>query len=159
MLNITDPVAKILWGWRLGEVNWPLGPLGGIFQGPSMKYPHLYFKLSLISQLRVVVTMPWFPHNTPIHQQRISVYRRLADNILGASLNDLSPTISGAMENFGTSCSYIPQTEQHEPEGRMLFCLGNVTYLLDVTPSNPLPHPLSPPPIQLCVIQVQRFGC
>ena len=23
--------------------------------------------------------------------------------------------------------SYIPQTEQHEPEGQMLFCLGNVT--------------------------------
>ena len=45
--------------------------------------------------------------------------------------------------------SYIPQTEQHEPE---VFRLGNVTYLLDVTPSNPLPHPLSPPPILLCVI-------
>ena len=36
--------------------------------------------------------------------------------------------------------SYIPQTEQHEPEGRMLFCLGNVTNLLDGNPSNPLPH-------------------
>ena len=36
---------------------------------------------------------------------------------------------------------YIPQAEQHEPEGQMLFCLGNVTYLLHVTPSNPLPHP------------------
>ena len=55
--------------------------------------------------------------------------------------------------------SYIPQTEQHEPEGRMLFCLGNVTNLLDGTPSNPLPHPLSPPPLPLRVIQVQRFGC
>ena len=33
--------------------------------------------------------------------------------------------------------SYIPQMEQHEPEGRMLFCLGNVSKLLDVTPSNP----------------------
>ena len=41
-----------------------------------------------------------------------------------------------------THNSYIPQTEQHEPEGRMLFCLGNVTHLLDVTPSNSLPHPL-----------------
>ena len=39
----------------------------------------------------------------------------------------------------------IPQTEQHEPEGRMLFHLGNVTYLLDVIPTNPLPYPLSPP--------------
>ena len=48
--------------------------------------------------------------------------------------------------------SYIPQMEQHEPEGRMLFCLGNVTNLLDVTPSNPMPHPLSPPPVLLCVI-------
>ena len=33
----------------------------------------------------------------------------------------------------------------------MLLYPGNVTYLLDVTPSNPLPHPLSPPPISLCV--------
>ena len=48
--------------------------------------------------------------------------------------------------------SYIPQTEQHEPEGRMLFCLGNLTNLLDVTPSNQMSHPLSPPPIPLCVI-------
>ena len=32
-------------------------------------------------------------------------------------------------------------TEQHEPERQMLFCLGNVTYLLGVTPSNLLPHP------------------
>lgn len=31
---------------------------------------------------------------------------------------------------------------------------GNV---LDVTPSNQLPHPLSPPHIPLCVIQVQKF--
>ena len=51
-----------------------------------------------------------------------------------------------------THSSYIPQTEQHEPEGRMLFHLGNVTYLLDVTPSNPLPHPLPPSPILLRVI-------
>ena len=29
--------------------------------------------------------------------------------------------------------SYIPQMEQHEPEGRMLFRLGNITILLDVT--------------------------
>ena len=33
--------------------------------------------------------------------------------------------------------SCIPQVEHHEPEEQMLFCLGNVTYLLDVTPSNP----------------------
>ena len=40
-------------------------------------------------------------------------------------------------------------SKQHEPEGQILFCLGGVTYLLDVAPSNPLPHPLSPPPIPL----------
>ena len=45
--------------------------------------------------------------------------------------------------------SYIPQTKQHEPEGQMLFSLRNVTYLLDVAPSKPLLHLLSPP---LCVI-------
>ena len=32
--------------------------------------------------------------------------------------------------------------------------LGNVTYLLDAAPSNPLLHPLSPTPISLYVIQV-----
>ena len=35
---------------------------------------------------------------------------------------------------------------------------GNVTYLLDVTPSNLLPHPLSPLPILFGGIQVHRFG-
>ena len=45
--------------------------------------------------------------------------------------------------------SYIPQTKQHGLEGQMLFSLGNVTYLLDVAPSKPLLHLLSPP---LCVI-------
>ena len=34
----------------------------------------------------------------------------------------------------------------------MLFRLGNT--LFDATPSNPLPHPLSPPPTPFCVIQV-----
>ena len=28
-----------------------------------------------------------------------------------------------------------------------------------VTPSNLLPHPLSPPPLPVHVIQIQRFGC
>ena len=51
------------------------------------------------------------------------------------------------------SNSYIPQMEQGELEEQMLFHLENVTYLLDVTPSNPLSHPSSPPPIPLCVIQ------
>ena len=51
-----------------------------------------------------------------------------------------------------THNSYIPQTEQHEPEGWLLFRLGNVTNLLDVTPSNPMQHPLSPPPVLLRVI-------
>ena len=27
-----------------------------------------------------------------------------------------------------------------------MLCLGNVNNLLDVTPSNPLPHPIPPPP-------------
>ena len=48
--------------------------------------------------------------------------------------------------------SYIPQTEQHESEGRMLFCLGNVTNLLHVTPSNLMPHPLPSLPIPVHVI-------
>ena len=46
------------------------------------------------------------------------------------------------------------QMEQHEPEGNLnVSCLGNVTHLLDVTPSNSLTHPLSPPPIPLHCIQ------
>ena len=51
--------------------------------------------------------------------------------------------------------SYIPQTEtkQHEPEGRMLFYLGNVSNLLYVNLSNPMSHPLSPPPIQFCYLR------
>ena len=40
---------------------------------------------------------------------------------------------------------------------RMLFCLENVTYLLNVTPSNPLLHSLFPIPISLHVIQVQNY--
>ena len=36
---------------------------------------------------------------------------------------------------------YIPQTKQHDRKRQMLFHLGNVTNLLDVTPSNSLPHP------------------
>ena len=43
----------------------------------------------------------------------------------------------------------IITTEEHVPEGQMPFHLRSVTYLLNVTPSNPLPHPLSPPPIPL----------
>ena len=42
--------------------------------------------------------------------------------------------------------SYVPQTGQYEPERQMLFCLRNVTNLFDVTTSNQMPHPLSPPP-------------
>ena len=56
------------------------------------------------------------------------------------------------LNNGNVNSSYIPQMEQHEPEGRMLLSLGNVTYWLDVTPSNPLPHPLPPVPILLRVI-------
>ena len=49
--------------------------------------------------------------------------------------------------------SCIPQTSYR----LMLFCLGDVANLLDVTHSNPLPHPLLPPPIPLQDIQVQIF--
>ena len=42
--------------------------------------------------------------------------------------------------------------ELYSPDG--VLHLGNATYLLAVTPSNPLTHPH----ILLCVIQVQRFG-
>ena len=57
--------------------------------------------------------------------------------------------------------NYIPQTEQHEPEGRMLFPLANVTYLLDVLPlaTHCHIHYHQHSSILLCVIQVQRFGC
>ena len=34
----------------------------------------------------------------------------------------------------------------------IVFCLGNVTNWFDVTPSKPMPHPLSPPPILLHAI-------
>ena len=47
--------------------------------------------------------------------------------------------------------SYIPQMEQHEHKGQRLFCLGIVTYLLDVTPSNSMSYH---PPIPLPVVQV-----
>ena len=55
--------------------------------------------------------------------------------------------------NFSTvynSC--IPQIKQQIP-----LHLGNTTYLLDVTPRSSLPYPLSPPPIPLCAIRVQKF--
>jgi len=58
--------------------------------------------------------------------------------------------------NIYTYNSYIPQTEQYEPEERMLFYLGNVTNLLDVTLSNTLPYPLSPPPIQFVLDLVAK---
>ena len=64
-------------------------------------------------------------------------------------------------------CSNIPQMEQREPEGQMVFHLGNVTYLLDVTPRNPLPYLhngmggsdniLSLPPIPFCVNKIQNL--
>ena len=74
----------------------------------------------------------------------------------------------------------MPHMEQHEldryivnavPSGDSLVSmalsgnegtLGNATHLLDVTPSNPLPHPLSllaPNHCVLVKLKVQRFGC
>ena len=48
--------------------------------------------------------------------------------------------------------SYILQTE---PKLRVnAVPSGECNLLLDVTPSNPLPHPLSPLDILLCVIQM-----
>ena len=44
--------------------------------------------------------------------------------------------ITPLLKILATGLSYIPQT---------------VTHLLDVTHSNSLPHPLTPPPIRLCV--------
>ena len=79
----------------------------------------------------------------------LSMYGNLT--VLNCHLPDYdTPTINGTGSTANNS--YIPQMVQHEPEGRMLFCLGNITNLLDVTPRNPMPHPLSPPPIPLCVI-------
>ena len=34
--------------------------------------------------------------------------------------------------------AYIPQMEQHLSEEQMMFCADSVTYLLDVTPSEPI---------------------
>ena len=77
----------------------------------------------------------------------LSMYGNLT--VLNCYLPDYdTPTINGT--GITANNSYIPQTVQRE--GRMLFCLGNITNLLDVTPRNPMPHPLSPLPIPLCVI-------
>ena len=40
------------------------------------------------------------------------------------------------------ACTHSPAGAPMSQKGKMLFCLGNVTDLLDVTPSNPMPHPL-----------------
>ena len=37
----------------------------------------------------------------------------------------------------------FPKRSSMNPKGQILFRLGNVTYLLDGTSNNPLPHPLS----------------
>ena len=54
------------------------------------------------------------------------------------------------------TCVCLHTWNTMSPKVEMLFRLGNITYLVDVTPSNSLPHPLSLSP---CVIQVQKFGC
>ena len=49
----------------------------------------------------------------------------------------------------------LPRWSDLSPKGKCRFCLGSITYLLDVTPSNSLPHPLPPPPIPVCL----KFKC
>ena len=39
-----------------------------------------------------------------------------------------------------------------EHDQQILFCLRNVINLFDVAPSNPLSHPLSPPPVHWCLL-------
>ena len=56
-----------------------------------------------------------------------------------------------------THNSYISLMEQHEPEGRMLFCLGNVTNLLDVTPSNQLLHHYHLQPFHFVLFKVKNL--
>ena len=93
-------------------------------------------------------------HPLEILQFCMRLYVRVVGNYHAHKLSTLSPPPKHTHTHTHTHThnSYIPQTEQHEPEGRMLFCLGNVTNLLDVTPSNQISHPLSPPAIPLCVI-------
>ena len=50
----------------------------------------------------------------------------------------------------------FPRWSSMSAKGECCSVWGN---LLDATPSNPLPHPLSPPPILLHVIWGQRLGC
>lgn len=67
---------------------------------------------------------------------------------------------------------YMPQMEQHEhnqransvPSGECCWLLplathSHIHYHLHSFPSNPQPHPLSPPPIPLYAIQVWKCGC
>ena len=92
--------------------------------------------------LMVVVNERWSlsPDITVIKEQNASIHKQQTYRV-----------------NYGMyTIVTFRQTEQHSSFGWMLLSLGNVTYLLDVTPSNPLPHPLSPP-IPLCVIKVQSL--
>lgn len=60
---------------------------------------------------------------------------------------------------FGINTS-IPQREQREPEGWILFCLRNVTYFcVDVTSGNPLPLPMVTSNHSTPFYSSSKFGC
>ena len=68
------------------------------------------------------------------------------------ALKDLVKLPVAELINEGIwGCSWVYPFTGCDRFRLMLLYPGNVTYLLDVTPSNPLPHPLSPPFIPLCV--------
>ena len=115
-----------------------------------------------LADLHVLIWNRQYNHYVVLHRLDSMFYHsncaiekphQMAAEVEGSSpCMTFTHTQSHTHSHTHTHNSYIPQTEQHEPEGRMLLCLGNVTNLLDVTPSNQMPHPLSPPPIPLCVI-------
>ena len=166
--SIPSNHAVILWYYSLSEISWtewwyfPGSRRSRLLQAlcwtqtlqwSVILIPRLSTHAFLFSLLCPTWTKHWVvPENEAwnVHVQVVSEIHRPR---LQASI-DCDSLLCFCQHN-----SYIPQIEQYDPERRMLFCLGNVTYLLDVTPSNPLPQTLSLPPIPLRVIQLQRFGC
>ena len=114
--------------------------------------PHLRFCVLPTRFLNTRFLKPCVAHCSLIGRWKSWLWS-LLQTIVKLCLDSYSGQLAewGGTQNCSFWCqirnSYIPQMEEHEPEGRILFRLGNVTYLLDVTPSNPLPHSLPPPPI------------